>query len=259
MKLDLLSPGSAFRVAAPEEVAGFGAGDGKGPRFDVTKDEVPRLMDEFTQEGEEQQTSMVSAAVTSTAISNRADIDSDNALVKRARDGEFEAFELLFERHRQLVYRFAYQMVPRRDDAEDIVQEAFVRAYQNLHRYRDEAKFTTWLLRIVSNLCTDQARMKNRREALEQQEASGALVWMTEGNVDDPVGDLEQERRVKVLRTALSALPAHHRQVIVLRDLEEREYSEIAGILGCTVGGAKLRVLRARRALRDRVAPFLND
>ncbi len=66
------------------------------------------------------------------------DLDSDIALVKRARDGDFGAFERLFERHRQLVYRFAYQMAPRRDDAEDIVQEAFVRAYQNLNKYRDE-------------------------------------------------------------------------------------------------------------------------
>lgn len=252
MRLDLLGH-------QPAELAGIVGGDDIGPRFVVTNTVEPRLMDEVTQEGEENETSMLSAAVTSTGISSRAEIDSDNALVKKARDGDFRAFEVLFERHRQLVYRFAYQMVPRRDDAEDMVQEAFVRAYQNLHRYRDEAKFTTWLLRIVSNLCTDQARMKNRREALEQQEASGALIWMTEGDVDDPVGDLEQERRVKVLRTALNALPVHHRTVIILRDLEEREYSDIAEILNCTVGGAKLRVLRARRALRDRVAPLLTD
>lgn len=257
MRLDLLG-------RQPAELAGIGAGDNSSAGFVVTNIVEPRLMDEIAPpeeigEGEENETSMLSAAVTTPGISSRADVDSDNALVRKARDGDFRAFEMLFERHRQLVYRFAYQMMPRRDDAEDIVQEAFVRAYQNLHRYRDEAKFTTWLLRIVSNLCTDQARMKNRREALEQQEASGALVWMTEGDVDDPVGDLEQERRVKVLRTALNALPAHHRQVIVLRDLEEREYSDIAQILNCTVGGAKLRVLRARRALRDRVAPFLAD
>lgn len=252
MRLDLLGH-------QPAELASIVGGDDNSPRFVVTNTVEPRLMDEVTQEGEENETSMLSAAVTSTGISSRAEIDSDNALVKKARDGDFRAFEVLFERHRQLVYRFAYQMVPRRDDAEDMVQEAFVRAYQNLHRYRDEAKFTTWLLRIVSNLCTDQARMKNRREALEQQEASGALIWMTEGDVDDPVGDLEQERRVKVLRTALNALPVHHRTVIILRDLEEREYSDIAEILNCTVGGAKLRVLRARRALRDRVAPLLTD
>lgn len=193
------------------------------------------------------------------SLSGRMELDSDGALVSRARDGDYDAFEQLFERHRLLVYRFAYQMTSRRDDAEDIVQEAFVRAYQNLHRYRDEAKFTTWLLRIVTNLCTDQARMHNRRTNLEQQEAAGALDWMTLGSTEDPVQNLEDERRKGALRKALNALPVHHRSVIVLRDLEEREYPDIATILGCTVGGAKLRVLRARRALRDRISPLLGE
>jgi RNA polymerase sigma-70 factor (ECF subfamily) len=187
------------------------------------------------------------------------ELDTDVALVRRARDGEYAAFEILFERYRTLVYRFAYQMTGRRDDAEDIVQEAFVRAYQNLHRYRDEAKFTTWLLRIVTNLCTDQARMTQRRFLLEQQEAAGGLEWMTLGEVDDPVQNLESERRKLALRRALNALPAHHRTMIVLRDIEERDYHDIASILGCTIGGAKLRVLRARRALRDRIAPLLGE
>ena len=187
------------------------------------------------------------------------ELDTDVSLVRRAREGDFSAFEALFERHRLLVYRFAYQMTGRRDDAEDLVQEAFVRAYQNLHRYRDEAKFTTWLLRIVSNLCTDQARMSQRRTVLEQQEAAGALDWMTIGSTDNPVENLEQDRRAIALRKALNALPPHHKSVIILRDIEEREYPEMAAILGCTVGGAKLRVLRARRALRDRLAPLLGE
>ncbi len=187
------------------------------------------------------------------------DHDSDEALVARARAGEFAAFEQLFERHRLLVYRYAYQMAPRRDDAEDIVQEVFVRAYQNLHRYRDEAKFTTWLLRIATNHGTDRVRMNQRRQSLEQQEAGGALTWMTVGSEDDPVANLEADRRVHALRRALAALPIHHRNAIILRDIEERDYPDIAEILGCTVGGAKLRVLRARRALRDRVAPLLGE
>ncbi len=193
------------------------------------------------------------------SLSGRMEMDSDVALVKKAREGDFLAFEQLFDRHRRLVYRFAYQMTSRRDDAEDVVQEAFVRAYQNLHRYRDEAKFTTWLLRIVTNLCMDQARMSQRRLALEQQEAAGALDWMTSGDVEDPVSNLESDRRKVVLRKALNALPVHHKSVIILRDIEEREYPEMAAILGCTVGGAKLRVLRARRALKDRIAPMLGE
>lgn len=185
--------------------------------------------------------------------------DSDEQLVIIARNGNYAAFETLFLRHRMLVYRFVYQMVMNRDDAEDLVQEVFVRAYQNLSRYRDEAKFTTWLLRIAANLTTDRARMSNRRSTLEQKEAAGALTWMTEGNLDDPVQNMEADRRIVVLKKALAALPAHHRGILVMRDIEEREYTEIANVLGCTVGGAKLRVLRARRALRDRMQPLLGD
>ncbi len=193
------------------------------------------------------------------SMSGASTLDSDLALVRRAREGDYGAFEQLFERHRTLVYRFAYQMSSRRDDAEDITQEAFVRAYQNLNKYRDEAKFTTWLLRIVTNLCTDQARMSHRRFNLEQQEAAGALDWMTVGMVNDPVGNMEAERRAVTLRKAIAALPAHHRNVLILRDIEEREYPEIASVLECTIGGAKLRVLRARRALRDRVQSTLGE
>lgn len=193
------------------------------------------------------------------SLARRMDLDSDEVLVRKARDGDYAAFERLYERHRTLVYRFAYQMAPRRDDAEDMVQEAFVRAYQNLHRYRDEAKFTTWLLRIVTNLATDQARMNNRRGALEQQEAAGSLTWMTTVVNEDPIHNLTLEDTRDVIRRALSALPPHHRSVIILRDIEEREYPDIASILGCTIGGAKLRVLRARRALKERIAPLLEE
>lgn len=193
------------------------------------------------------------------SLARRMDLDSDEVLVRKARDGDYTAFERLYERHRTLVYRFAYQMAPRRDDAEDMVQEAFVRAYQNLHRYRDEAKFTTWLLRIVTNLATDQARMNNRRGALEQQEAAGSLTWMTTVVNEDPIHNLDLEDTRDVIRRALSALPPHHRSVIILRDIEEREYPDIASILGCTIGGAKLRVLRARRALKERIAPLLGE
>lgn len=192
-------------------------------------------------------------------VDHAIDAHGDEALVRSARGGDFAAFEKLFERHRMLVYRYAYQMTSRRDEAEDMTQEVFVRAYQNLHRYRDEAKFTTWLLRIATNLATDRVRMSQRRHNLEQQEAAGALAWMTIGEQEDPVHNLESERRVAALRKALNALPAHHRNVIVLRDIEERDYPEISAILGCTVGGAKLRVLRARRALRDRMIPLLED
>lgn len=82
---------------------------------------------------------------------------------------------------------------------------------------------------------------------------------MTVGDTDDPVQNLEQDQRRAALKAALNALPAHHRTAVVLRDIEEREYDEIAAIFGCSIGGAKLRVLRGRRALRDRIAPLLGE
>lgn len=185
--------------------------------------------------------------------------DSDDSLIRAAREGDYASFEKLYELHRNTVYRFAYQMLNSRDEAEDVTQEAFVRAFQNLHKFREQAKFTTWILRIVTNLCTDRARMSTRRTNLEQQEATGGLEWMTVGRVVDPNEDMEVERRAALVRKAVMALPVHHRNVILLRDFEEKEYSEIAEILNCTVGGAKLRVLRARRALRDRLEPMLRD
>jgi RNA polymerase sigma-70 factor (ECF subfamily) len=184
---------------------------------------------------------------------------TDEALINQARTGDYAGFERLYELYRDTVYRFAYQMTHSRDEAEDITQETFVRAFENLHRFRKEAKFTTWILRIATNLCTDRARMHTRRTALEEQEAGGGLDWMTVGSFANPVEELEQERRAGLVRKAVNALPAHHRTVLILRDFEERNYEEIAAILNCTVGGAKLRVLRARRALRDRLVPLLRD
>lgn len=190
---------------------------------------------------------------------NSMTVGSDEQLVAAARDGDFGAFEVLFERHRVLVYRFTFQMVHSRDDAEDLVQEVFVRAFKNLGRYRDEAKFTTWLLRIATNLATDRARMYNRRNRIEQKEQNDSLTWMTVGTFEDPMENMEQDRLRQILAKAIKELPKQHRSAIVMRDIEEMEYQDIADVFNCSLGGAKLRVLRARRALKEKVEPLLNS
>lgn len=184
---------------------------------------------------------------------------TDDELVIRARQGDESAFGLLFERHKDLVFRFVANMVRSRDEAEDLVQETFVRAFQNIGGYRDQAKFTTWLLRIATNLATDRIRMTQRRSHLEQQQAKGGLLWMTEGNPEDPNMNLESAETVRILREVILELPEHHRSMIVLRDIEGREYEDIAQMVGTSVGGVKLRVLRARRALRDRMLPRMEE
>lgn len=194
-------------------------------------------------------------------LAQRADwmVAEEEALIRAARNGDYASFEKLYERYRTTVYRFVYQMIQRQDEAEDITQEAFVRAFQNLHRFREQAKFTTWIMRIAMNLCTDKVRMNQRRSSLEQQEAAGALDWMTVGKVVDPVEEMDADRRVEIVRNAVLSLPDHHRNVLVLRDFEDREYSEIAEMLNTSVGGAKLRVLRARRALKEKLAPLFEE
>lgn len=185
---------------------------------------------------------------------------SDDALVQAARGGDFAAFEVLYQRHRLAVYRFIYQMVHRQDDAEDITQEAFVRAFYNLHRFREQARFSTWITRIAMNLCTDRVRMTQRRASLEQKEAQGALEWMTlSGASPNPVEEMERNRKATLVRNAVMALPTHHRTAIILRDFEGKEYDEIGEVFRCSPGGAKLRVLRARRALKARLAPLLGE
>ncbi len=185
---------------------------------------------------------------------------TDEALIQAVREGDFQAYEVLYERHRLAVYRFIYQMVQRQEEAEDITQEAFVRAFTNLHKFQAKARFSTWITRIALNLCTDRIRMSQRRSNLEQKEAQGGLEWMTMANAaPSPVEKIEQERRARIVRDAIAQLPEHHRTAIVMRDLEGKDYEEIGEVFGCSNGGAKLRVLRARRALRKILEPLLEE
>jgi RNA polymerase sigma-70 factor (ECF subfamily) len=207
-----------------------------------------------SQEGQPKMDSQAVPMSPSPAVPMSSD---DQHLVRAAQSGDYGAFERLFERYRKMVFRLAYHMTQRTDDAEDITQEVFVRAFEHLHRYRSDAKFSTWLARIAINLCTDRARTLARRTALEQQEVGGLLSWMTTGRVVDPVEEVERIDLAALVRRVLRALPEHHRVVLILKDFEEKSYGEIAEILHCSISGAKLRVLRARRALRDRLAPVL--
>lgn len=182
---------------------------------------------------------------------------SDEQLVLRAREGDSAALEELFLRYRQPVFRLVYRSVRNADDAEDITQEVFIKAFERLHTFREQSRFSTWLMRIALNLCTDHARMQKRRQELLQREAAGKLAWMTHPEPPDPDEVVRESTIQEVFHQALQQLPEAQRQLIVMRDLEQMEYEEMAQILGCTVGGVKLRVLRARRALKAKLEPLL--
>ncbi len=182
---------------------------------------------------------------------------SDEQLVLRAREGDSAALEELFLRYRQPVFRLVYRSVRNTDEAEDITQEVFIKAFERLHTFREQSRFSTWLMRIALNMCTDHARMQKRRQELLQKEAAGKLAWMTHPDPPDPDEVVRDSAIREAFHQALAQLPDAQRQLIVMRDLEEMEYEEMAQILGCTVGGVKLRVLRARRALKAKLEPLL--
>jgi len=180
---------------------------------------------------------------------------ADEALAIRCLQGDEEAFAELVDRHQHGVCRFVARLIGTRD-SEDLAQEAFLRAYQALPRFRGEATFRTWLYRIARNLCFTELRKRGRR---------GELSQLADANADDFAGDhplLEDsapELAEEIARADLSArvrervgaLPAPYREVLTLFYLDEMRYEEIAMILDVPIGTVKTWIHRARLRLRD--------
>ena len=181
---------------------------------------------------------------------------TDEQLAAKAREGDTDAMEELYLRYRQPVFRIVYRSTRNIDEAEDIVQDVFLKAFERLHTFRERSRFSTWLMRIALNLCTDHARMRQRRQQLLEHEAEHKLAW-SHPDPPDPIETAQENAFNEAFYTALNQLPDHHRQLIILRDLEEMDYETIAQILGTSVGAVKLRVMRARRAFKTKLEPLL--
>ena len=181
---------------------------------------------------------------------------TDEQLAAKAREGDAAAMEELYLRYRQPVFRIVYRSTRNIDEAEDIVQDVFLKAFERLHTFREQSRFSTWLMRIALNLCTDRARMRQRRQELLEREADHKLAWC-HPDAPDPMETAQQNAFHEAFYTALNQLPDHHRQLIILRDLEEMDSDTIAQILGTSVGAVKLRVMRARRAFKAKLEPLL--
>lgn len=178
-------------------------------------------------------------------------------LVERAQRGDSSAFEALVRLHQQAVFAVALRMLGDRDEAQDVAQDAFVRAYQGIPAFRGEAKLSTWLISITMNLCRNRRRWWARRrkviaasldDPLPTEE--GTLGQTLEDPAPSPAALTERRERQRLLEASLQALDDAHRGVVVLRDLQGYSYEEIAGMLHCRVGTVKSRLSRARLHLR---------
>ena len=168
------------------------------------------------------------------------------------------AFEELVARHRDKIYARAYSMMRNEEEAIDLSQEAWVKAWQRLKQFQGESSFATWMTRITINLCLDQLRRQKRQrsESIEaMDEESGGVERQMPVVTVNPTEGLERGELRQRIDQALSQLSYAHRTVIVLHEFEEMEYKEIAKTMGCSIGTVMSRLFYARR----KMAALLSD
>jgi len=170
-------------------------------------------------------------------------------LVAAARDGDQEAFEELVRQTYVSTYTLAYRLTGNEEDARDVVQETYLRAWKAIRRFRGDAQFSTWLYRITANTSSSmtQRRSRSRTDSLDD---SGAEV-IDERLFANPEASSEQSALHQRLSTAVAELPPKLRTIVVLKDVYDLPHEAIAEELGISVAAAKVRLHRARKRLRD--------
>ena len=173
-------------------------------------------------------------------------------LVAAAKAGDSRAFEELVRATYTDVYALAYRLTGNEEDARDVVQEAYLRAYKGLKRFRGDAQFSTWMYRITAN-CASTAMTRGKKHRHEELDDEAPLADVRPEHDPEAVGDAELLR--ERLNDALEELPPRLRAVVVLRDMYDLPHQAIADELGISEAAAKVRLHRARRRLRERLFP----
>jgi RNA polymerase sigma-70 factor (ECF subfamily) len=170
-------------------------------------------------------------------------------LILQAKQGSHEAYRLLVERHMKQAYDVAFGFVGNHQNAEDITQEAFVRAYQSLRRFRGEAEFSTWLYRIIMNLSFNRLKQIKRRSKYEARDVDPSSLVSTE--VRNEFGGFDLRPHIE---RALHELPTLQRAVVILRHLDGLSTAQVSSILRCSEGTVKTHLFRGLKKLRSKLA-----
>ena len=179
--------------------------------------------------------------------------DEDARLVSQARGGDMGAFETLVKKYEGKVYGIALNMLVNKEDARDAAQEAFIKVYRALPGFRGDSKFTTWLHRITNNVCLDYLRKRDRfTVSLDGEADDDGEAKSRDIPADFDVGAAVESAEFRTfVRRAMDQLPEQHRMMIVMRDMQDLSYTEIASLLELPEGTVKSRINRARKHLRD--------
>ncbi len=183
---------------------------------------------------------------------------TDEALMVRVGRGHADAFEVLVDRHTNSVTTFCYAFCRDRDQAEDLMQEVFMRVFRNARSYKPVAKFTTWLYRVAANLCINEAKKAKLRKTVSLDGPMDAdpdatrIVEKMAADDPGPLTEAERHEAGKLIEQAIAALPKDQRITLILVERQSLPYKEVAEILGdVTVSAVKMRVKRARENLRE--------
>lgn len=169
----------------------------------------------------------------------------ERALVDRCQKGDHGAFRVLVEAHMRQAYDLAFSFVQSHDDADDVAQEAFVKAYRSISTFRADAGFSTWLYRIVTNLALDKLRQR-QRTARRRVPLSDPMVAQISNSTDAAVnGDLQRQ-----IEQALHTLPTLQRAVVILRHMDGLSTKQVSGILNCSEGTVKTHLYRGLRKMQ---------
>lgn len=179
----------------------------------------------------------------------------EKLLVKRAKKGNISAFEELIIEHESKVYNIAYRILNNEEDAKDLSQEVFIKAFNSLHKFREDSSFSTWLYRIAMNTCIDELRKRKGRESYsidrDIQTDEGTIPREFQDKQLNPEEELMNKELSSQIQWALNHLSETYKEVIILRDFQGFDYKQISQILGCSLGTVKSRISRARTELKN--------
>ncbi len=189
------------------------------------------------------------------------DVDeTEPALIAKCMDGNLEAFDRLMEIHQSRIYNLTYRMMGSKEDASDMTQETFLRAFNSLNRFRGSSSFSTWVYRIACNLCLDEIKRQKRQKArvvdatvqIADDEEIDLIEQMGDSSLD-PQEVLIRREKQEMIQQAIATLPEHQRATLVLYDIQGEPYEEIAVALDISIGTVKSRLNRARLSLKSRL------
>ncbi len=188
--------------------------------------------------------------------------DDDAVLVRRAREGDPRAFDLLVRKYQHKIVQLVSRYVHNAADAQDVAQEAFIKAYRALPRFRGDSAFYTWLYRIAINTAKNHLVAASRRPPGDDIDAVDAEQFGGESGLKEygtPERMVLKDEIGRTIAEAIEALPEDLRTAITLRELEGLSYEEIAEAMNCPIGTVRSRIFRAREAIEKRLQPLLGE